>query len=67
MEKPWPGNRPAGADAKFAVGAPFAAGTGVFFEAYPLGEGVFRLVAVNLSGATVTLPGTNFTLFILNG
>jgi len=58
---------PVGADAKFAVGAPFAAGTGVFFEAYPLGEGVLRLVAVNLSGATVTLPGTNFTLFILNG
>ena len=58
---------PVGADAKFAVGAPFAAGTGVFFEAYPLGEGVLRLVAVNLSGATVTLPMTNFTLFILNG
>lgn len=58
---------PVGADATFAVGAPLAAGTGVFFEAYSLGEGVLRLVAVNLSGATVTLPMTNFTLFILNG
>ena len=58
---------PVGADAKLAVGAPFAAGTGVFFEAYPLGEGVLRLVAVNLSGATVTLPMTNFTIFVLNG
>ena len=58
---------PVGADAKFAVGAPLAAGTGVFFEAYSLGAGVFRIVAVNLSGATVTLPMTNFTLFVLNG
>lgn len=58
---------PVGADAKFAVVAPFAAGTGVFFEAYSLGAGVLRLVAVNLSGATVTLPMTNFTLFVLNG
>lgn len=58
---------PVGADAKFVVGAPFVAGPGVFFEAYSLGAGVFRIVAVNLSGATVTLPMTNFTLFVLNG
>lgn len=58
---------PVGADAKFAIGAPLTAGTGVFFEAYSLGVGVLRLVAVNLSGATVTLPMANFTLFILHG
>lgn len=58
---------PVGADAKFAIGAPLTAGTGVFFEAYSLGAGVFRIVAVNLSGATVTLPMANFTLFVLNG
>ena len=58
---------PVEAEARFAIGAPFAAGTGVFFEAYSLGAGVLRLVAVNLSGATVTLPMTNFTLFLLNG
>ena len=60
-----PGDAPAGST--FTVGAPFSAGTGVFFEAYSLGEGVVRLVAVNLSGAAVTLPMANFTLFILNG
>ena len=56
-----------GTGANFAVGAPFAAGTGVFFEAYSLGAGVLRLVAVNLSGTTVTLPMANYTLFVLNG
>ena len=58
---------PVGADAKFAIGAPLTAGTGVFFEAYSLGSGILRLVAVNLSGSTVTLPMTNFSLFVLNG
>ena len=60
-----PGDAPAGST--FTVGAPFSAGTGAFFEAYSLGDGVVRLVAVNLSGAAVTLPMANFTLFILNG
>ena len=55
------------AGASFAVGAPLAAGTGVFFEACSLGEGILRIVAVNLSGSTVTLPMTNFTLVVLNG
>ena len=58
---------PVGAGANFAIGAPIAAGTGVFFEAYSLGAGILRLVAVNLSGSTVTLPMTNFSLFVLNG
>ena len=58
---------PVEANASLAVGAPFAAGTGVFFEAYSLGTGVVRLVAVNLSGATVTLPMASFTIFVLHG
>jgi hypothetical protein len=58
---------PTGANDSFAVGAPFSAGTGVFFDAYPLGDGVLRLVAANFSGSAVTLPMTNYTIFLLNG
>lgn len=55
------------ADGRYAVSSPFSINTGVFFAAYALGAGYVRLIAVNLSGTTLTIPMTNYTLFSLNG